>query len=65
MPLLPYSDDKERQNLQEMLDYCTDHDHKCSQWERDFLESIADQLHNRGTLSPRQIETLTKIYDKL
>lgn len=33
-------------------------------WERGFVESIAEQFDKRGTLSPKQTATLRKIYDE-
>lgn len=35
-----------------------------TKWERDFLESVRDQWDDRGTLSARQEEILTDLYDK-
>lgn len=33
-----------------------------SKWERDFTESVSEQLEQRGALSERQIEILERIY---
>jgi hypothetical protein len=35
-----------------------------TKWEEDFLESIADQFQERGTLSERQYEILSRIYSE-
>lgn len=33
-----------------------------SKWEEGFLESVAEQLDTRGTLSDRQVEILDSLY---
>ena len=33
-----------------------------TKWEENFLESIADQFQQKGSLSDRQFEILDKIY---
>jgi len=33
-------------------------------WERNFLTSVREQWDERGSLSPRQSEILTELYDK-
>ena len=33
-----------------------------TKWEEDFLESVAEQLELRGSLSEKQIEILDRIY---
>lgn len=33
-----------------------------SKWEEGFLESVAEQLNTRGTLSDRQVEILDSLY---
>ena len=35
-----------------------------SEWENTFLLSIKEQLEKRGSLSPRQVEVLDRIYAK-
>lgn len=37
-------------------------DRGLTKWEEDFMESVAEQLATRRTLSERQIETLDRIY---
>ena len=37
---------------------------RLSKWEEEFLESISDQLTNRGDLSERQAEILERIYSE-
>ena len=45
------------------IDACANEARKrLTPWEQDFLESISDQLTNRGWLSGRQIEILERIY---
>lgn len=33
-------------------------------WERDFVDSVREQFAERGTLSDRQEEILTRIYEE-
>lgn len=35
-----------------------------SKWEESYVEDIASQLEDRGTLSERQIEILERIYSE-
>jgi len=35
---------------------------KLTKWEENFLESISEQLTERGSLSERQVEILERIY---
>ena len=38
--------------------------HGLTSWETEFLTSVSDQFKKRGSLSPKQIATLRKIYDE-
>jgi hypothetical protein len=35
---------------------------KLTEWEQTFIESLKEQLERKGSLSPRQVEILEKIY---
>lgn len=39
--------------------------HPFSKWELDFIESVSEQFEERGGLSAKQEETLTKIWEKI
>jgi len=39
-----------------------DHGRGLTKWEEDFMESIADQFEERGSISDRQEEILERIY---
>lgn len=34
-------------------------------WERSFVDSVQAQFREKGSLSPRQIDKLTEIYDRI
>lgn len=61
-------DDKEKKRIERMLEYliedCSDHEGKLTTWEMDFIESVDAQFRAKGTLSPKQIEVLDRIYHK-
>ena len=38
---------------------------KLSDWEKNFIESVSDQWHNKRWLSDRQKEILGRIWDKV
>jgi hypothetical protein len=44
---------------------CQDHESRLSDWERSFLSSLESQLEMGKRPSPRQIEVLERIYDKV
>ena len=50
--------------IQHYLDSILDSRGRLSEWERSFFDSIAEQFESRGSLSDKQLPTLTKIYDK-
>jgi hypothetical protein len=35
-----------------------------TEWEKNFVDSVADQFDRKGALSPKQTATLRKIYDE-
>ena len=48
-----------------MINDCLNKDRKLSAWEADFLDSIKDQLIDKGRLSEKQLETLNTIWEKV
>lgn len=48
-----------------MIDDCLDYSDRLSIWETQFIESISDQLQQRGKLSDKQKEILESIYQKV
>lgn len=58
-------DDKEKKRIERMLEYLIENPlHSLTTWEIDFIESIDAQFRAKGILSPKQIETLDRIYHK-
>ena len=51
--------------LRYMLEHCGDFTEKLTEWERNFVESVSEQLDRRGDLSDKQAEILERIYCKL
>lgn len=53
-----------REQLQRFIDEIRDEGpaRGLTKWEENFVESVAEQLESRGTLTDRQVETLDKIY---
>ena len=54
----------ERETIARMLQACDDDTDRLSKWEADFIESIAEQYEERGTLSDKQTEILERIYSE-
>ncbi len=55
-----------RQPLDVLKAWCeliTNEGKNVTDWEKKFVEDITTQLEDTGTLSPRQEEILTRIYD--
>lgn len=62
-------EDKEKKRIERMLEYVTnppdqEWSSKLTTWEIDFIESIDAQFRAKGTLSPKQIEVLDRIYHR-
>ena len=53
-----------REELQGFIDAIRAHGPRrgLTKWEGDFVESVAEQLSERGTLTDKQIDTLDRIY---
>jgi len=48
--------------IQDWLDRCLNEGRNLTQWEQDFIVSIADRLNRVGSLSEKQREILERIY---
>jgi hypothetical protein len=46
----------------EWIEKCIEDRSRLTKWEEDFVESIGEQLDERGTLSERQADILERIY---
>ena len=55
----------DREEAQQLIDDCLKRDTKLSAWEADFLDSIQDQLTDKGFLSEKQMDTLNNIWEKV
>jgi hypothetical protein len=53
-----------RDELQRFIDAIREHgaDRGLTKWEADFVDSVAEQLERRGTLTDTQIDKLDAIY---
>jgi hypothetical protein len=50
---------------QTMIDDCENRESRLSDWDRDFIGSISNQLKRGLMLSKKQIETLEKILERV
>lgn len=48
----------------QMIRDCMDRESRLSDWERSFIDSVAMQFERIRSLSPRQFETLERIWDR-
>lgn len=48
-----------------MVEDCENRESMLSEWEAGFIESVGNQLAEQQRISPKQIETLEKIWDKV
>lgn len=53
-----------KQTYEDWLWKIREHAHGLSKWEAEFVDSIAQQLEERGTLSDRQADILERIYSE-
>ena len=53
------------EEYRQMIYDCEDRESKLSEWETNFIDSIHDQLRNKNSLTPKQIETLDNIWEKV
>lgn len=47
-----------------LVDDCIERESRLSDWERSFVDSIADQLGRGRSLTVKQIETLEKVWER-
>ena len=52
------------QKIQGVIDGLLDLEDSLSEWELSFVESVAEQYKEKGTLTQKQISKLNEIYDK-
>jgi len=51
--------------IKDMLDACDGFLDDMSEWEQQFVESVTEQFERSGSLSPKQVEILEGIYERL
>jgi len=56
---------EEAARVETQLAVCIQEEERLNDWEKEFITSISDQFTNNGHLSPKQLENLKKIYDKV
>lgn len=54
-----------KKEYSDMLDVCFENEHLLNDWERDFVQSILDALDEDFEPTPRQIDKLLAIHDKV
>ena len=52
-------------DVAQMIEDCENRQHKLSEWEQSFIDSISHQLSKGRVLTEKQIETLWRIWDKV
>ena len=58
-------DKAEIEETMSMIEDCLKRDAKMSTWECEFIESIKEQLTDRGRLSEKQLDRLDEIWEKV
>ncbi len=48
----------------QLVDDCEERESKLSDWERGFVESIRSRLEQGITLTPKQTETLSNVWER-
>jgi len=48
-----------------MIEDCETRESKLSDWERGFIDSLRSQLERSRPLSPKQVETLDAIWERV
>ena len=51
-------------DIAQMIEDCEQHSDKLTEWECDFIDSIAMQYGRKGTLTEKQSEQLNRIWEK-
>lgn len=54
-----------KEEWQQMIDDCGDRESRLNEWETEFIESIDSQLYGTGSLSPKQVSILERIWEKV
>jgi hypothetical protein len=57
--------DKDYQEIKDKFETCSDHMEKLNDYEQHFIESNLGLFEEYGRLTPRQLEVLDQIYDKV
>jgi hypothetical protein len=55
----------DKQAIEYIINNAVQYREKMSAWENNFVDSVADQLERKGSLSERQVEILERIHEKL
>lgn len=53
------------EEVEQMIEDCENRESKMNDWERDFIQSVREQVDRGNGMSPKQIETLEAIWDKI
>lgn len=49
---------------EQMISDCETREERLSEWERDFISSLRERVDSGRSLSPKQEETLEKVWNK-
>ena len=49
---------------QQMIDDCEARESRLSDWEREFISSLSEQIGRGRTLTPKQAETLERVWNQ-
>jgi hypothetical protein len=52
-------------DVEQMIQDCENRESKMSDWEQKFIDSIDAQLGRGSSLSPKQVETLENIWERV
>ena len=59
---MSYNRQWDEKTLRDLIDRSLNESRNLTDWEKQFLESISDQLDRRGCISDKQAEILDRIY---
>ena len=48
-----------------MIEDCEKRESRMTEWEQSFIASVSEQLTTRGSLSPKQIELIDRIWERV
>jgi hypothetical protein len=51
--------------VEQIITDCENREERLTDWERNFIDSVSKQFKEKGSLSPKQLEVLNKIWDKV